>query len=336
MRKALALWMAWLLLAACGPAAHAEQAGFETAGRVRDGLPELTIRVSDTGERQEDALREHTLRVQIEAQDGSFAQELTYRSSELPQQEHLALFARLEDVNFDGFGDLLLLTAQGARNVFFAVAVWNEEAGRFNPVEQTEAWDGESRRLSGTEVEQLELCNHELDPESRCVLSGVNDGFFYYTLTAYCWESRYGQVVRAVWDVYDAGEGLIGESLVLHGTGVTLCWDEQYPESWYYGQEGVYAERSRSAREMITGRASWDPTYLRVANTDWVNLRRQDSTDSPSLAKLDAGTEVVLLADGIGTDEGWVRVYVPADAPPDGTQAGLTGYIWHSFLEPAI
>lgn len=75
---------------------------------------------------------------------------------------------------------------------------------------------------------------------------------------------------------------------------------------------------------------------------DWVHLRKQDSKASPSLAKLKAGERVTLLADDCGAEDGWVRVLYDLGEnqglTPDEYDTGrytLTGYIWHSFLEPA-
>lgn len=80
--------------------------------------------------------------------------------------------------------------------------------------------------------------------------------------------------------------------------------------------------------------------WLQVTNVDWVNLRKQDSKASPSLAKLYAGQEVELLVDACGSENGWVRVLYHCDATGskeefDGIfREAMTGYIWHSFLEP--
>ena len=146
------------------------------------------------------------------------------------------------------------------------------------------------------------------------------------------WEGLFSLVPVSVVDIYDAGEEMIGELLEEHGTGIRRCWDEQYPEEWYYGQDGVANERRASYRSRTMGRADIDPQFMEVANVNWVNLRKQDSKISPSLAKLDAGTEVQVLAKDCGTDRGWVRVYI---SPNEG-ETGLTGYIWHSYLKPVV
>lgn len=307
----------------------AEEGAYEEKNvRIHDGLPPVTIRITDTGERDEESDRHNLLLVHVEAQDGSLSQEFTFWSLELPEHEGVVM----DDVNFDGYQDMVLLTALGARNVFQTVALWNREEGRFAPVMQGVAWDAENRCLS-QESGQLELCNYVLLPERRAIQSAVADGYAYWTETVYAWEGDDELAVQSVADVYDAGESLIGETVLLYDAGVTCCWDESYPEKWYYGEEGkgAHGERRSSIREVTQGRAAQEPELMEVANVDWVNLRRQDSKASPSLAKLTAGTTVVKLADGIGTDGGWVRVWLPAAS--DG-EKGLTGYIWHSYLEP--
>lgn len=299
---------------------------------IHDGLPLMTICVTDTGERDEESRRPYQLLVSVQAQDGSLSQEFTFRSCESPDAEDLFSPVFMKDVNFDGYQDMMLLVAMGARNVLHAISLWNKEEGRFNPVEQNSVWDEQNRCLSW-ESGQVELCNYELIPEQRAIHSVVEDGYAYRTEIVYAWEGEYGLSIKSVAAVYDAGEGSIGETVLIYATSVTRCWDESYPEDWYYGQEGVHDERLSSIREVTLGRAAQEPERLEVANVDWVNLRRQDSKTSPSLAKLTAGTVVVKLADGTGTDGGWVRVWLPEAGKGE---KGLTGYIWHSFLEPCI
>lgn len=298
-------------------------AEYAAAAQIHPSLPAITIRVSDTGLRDETRERENRLLVTIQSADASFSQQLTYDSSETSRHEGAAALARLEDLNQDGYGDLLLLTAQGARNVFYAVSIFHPEEGRFLPVMQGHAWNSEKKALSEMAT-QLELCNHEL--HDGVIVSSVADGYSYHTDISYAWEG-YSLVPAGVVDVYDAGEGMIGELLYTFGTGIRRCWDETYPESWYYAQEGVFDERREAWRSLTLGRAAVDPEWMRVANVDWVNLRRQDSKASPSLAKLDRGTEVQVLGKS-RLDEGWIRVFVW----PEKDETGLNGYIWHSFL----
>lgn len=72
----------------------------------------------------------------------------------------------------------------------------------------------------------------------------------------------------------------------------------------------------------------------------WVNLRKQDSKASPSLAKINAGENVTVLVDACGPENGWVRVlyslgehHTLSQDELDTGRTTLTGYIWHSFLE---
>lgn len=300
---------------------------WERTDSIHPSLPPVTIRVTDAG-RSGDALRENLLRAEIAATDGSFAQTIEWKSMETAAHDGAAALVMLRDVNFDGYNDLLLLTAQGARNVFHALSVYHPEEGRFMPVVQGQAWSTQEKAFSWESV-QLELCNADLYPDERRLLSSVADGYRFFTEIVYEWEGRTGLVPKSVVDVYDAGEGQIGELLYLYATGITRCWDAAYPEEWYYGQEGVFQERLASYRALTLGRALSDHEWAKVAHVDWVNLRQRDSKASPSLAKLDVGTEVCVLARGLGTDQGWVRVYVQ----PEEDKAGLTGYIWHRYLE---
>lgn len=315
----------FLLLSLLLPFSAWAEAALQYTGQVHPDLPSFTFTVTDTGEREDTLTREKLLQVSITAQDGRAPQQLTWRSSEATEQ--LCPFVQLEDMNFDGYNDLVLLTAMGAHNVFSTLSLWDEAAGCFRPVEQFPAWQYETKCFS-FESSQLELCNYQLDPETGMLLSSVADGYRYHTNIVYGWEGRYGLTVRSVADVYDAGKEMIGETVLLYGTDVMRCWDEAYPESWYYEQDGVLSERSKAIREVTMGNAAWDPTLLQVANVDWVNLRKQDSKASPSLARLNAGETVVLLVDECGPENGWVRVWYR-----DGSDM-LTGYIWHSFLEP--
>lgn len=318
------LWI--VLLTVCTGTACADYVRTDT---IQDSLPQIEIHVTNTGESDESYERSNLLKVTITAQDQSIAQELFYRSSEKAEHEGAAALARLSDVNFDGYQDLLLLTAQGARNVFYAVSVFNPEERCFEPVLQTHAWRAKKKAFDREETVQLELCNEVLYPQQRLVASSVADGYSYRTEIVYQWEGRSSLVPASVLDVYDAGNDMIGELLELHATGICRCWDVQYPESWYYGERNVIDERRESAQLLMIGRGQTDPVFAKVANVDWVNLRKQDSKASPSLAKLTEGTEVQVLQENCGTDGGWTRVYVSSQKDEN----GLTGYIWHSYLE---
>ncbi len=341
--------MLWTLLSCCALAddapkmtddkklAQATQGAFVTTGQVHQSVPAMDIRVSDTGVRDETRARGNLLKVSIQAQDGSLSQELTYWSNETPDYEGAAALVCMQDMNFDGYPDLTLLTAMGARNVFYTAALWDTEAGRFREVMEQPAWHTKEKTFSG-EAEQLELCNYELYPQERRVFSSVQDGYRYSTEVVYEWEGKYGLAPKSVADIYDAGEGMIGELLEMHGTQILRLWDEAYPEEWYYGQD-AHTERLTSIRALTLEDALYYPMPMEVDNVDWVNLRKQDSIDSPSLAKLSKGTTVYLLDKSCGSDGGWMRVLVlPGEAgvTPSGEHEdgdGLTGYIWRSYLK---
>lgn len=169
------------------------------------------------------------------------------------------------------------------------------------------------------------------------------DGYAYRTEHVYGWESRYGLTTYNVASVYNAGDGLIGESFEQWGTGFAYWWDQIYPEDWYYGEGNANAKRTEARRLLMLGRGTVDSYYMQVCNVSWVNLRQLDSKESPSLAKLERGTLVQVLATGCGADGGWVLVYcsnddlgvkTDIDMYHDDKPDGATGYIWHSYLEP--
>lgn len=310
--------------------------------RVREDMPALTITMTEDAFDQA-ASRPYTLTAHITAEDGSLAQTITWLSNETPNIERVAALVLLVDYNFDGYCDLQLLTAQGARNVFYTFALWNPEEGRFD-----EVMVGGERLPGGDKregVQQLEVCNPQFFPEQRRILSIVEDGFRWRTETVIYWESSRSQYQQVIASVYDAGSGLIGESLDLWGTGLIRMWDQVYPESWYYGdgEGGASGDRAEAIGLFTRGELNMIPRWAQVANVDWVNLRELDSKSSASLAKLDRGTEVQVLKESCGVDGGWVLVWVDnaalglptgwVDMYQDTAVDGMTGYIWHSFLE---
>ncbi len=318
-----------LLMMLTLPAAQAEY-----TGRVQEDQPWLSITVTQTGEPDAEAERHYTLKASIAASDGSLNQEISWQSNESPRLDRAAAQIMFVDYNFDGYADLQLLTAAGARNVFYAVSLWNPEAGCFDPV-LTDAG------------EQLELCNPVFYLDKKLLLSSVADGYAYRTETLYALESSRFLTPWAVWDVYHAGKDLIGESLTLYGTGISRLWDQTYPESWYYGEgaDGAWGDRDEAVHRLLLKDGLTHSRWMQVANVDWVNLRALDRKDSDSLARLTRGTDVQVLREGCGADEGWVLVWVDncdleafgssSNIPLNDEVEGLTGYIWHSYLEPA-
>ncbi len=311
---------------------------YETTIRVHEDLPPCIIRITDTGENTPDLEDDNILLAEILSPDGTPLQSFTYSSNETPDYDGVAALVMAKDLNFDGYQDLMLLTGAGARNVFHAISLWDSRTNQFRPVEQACEWDRAAGRFSD-KITQVELCNVELFPEKGMLLSDEQDGFRYRRSIYYMFDGTYSLSPKYIWDVYDAGEGLIGESLTEFMTRVVFYWDEQYPEAWYYGQEGVAEERRQAVHDIALGEPP-DNRY-RVANADWVNLRKQDSKESPSLAQLDAGEAVTVLVDACGPENGWMRVLYSAGEKRgltlDEFEAGhylMTGYIWHSFLEP--
>lgn len=315
----------------------------EDDNRVAESLPALSFTVTDTGKGTDNDRRPNLLAVEVVSEDGAFTQTVTWESNEHPDFERLAHFVRLVDYNFDGYKDLQLLVAQGARNVFYAVALWDEAQGRFREVER------HCLHLPGgkidQEITQVEFCNPEFYPDGNPwgrILSVEADGYAYRTEYVYGWESRYGLTTYWVASVYDAGEGMIGESLEQWGTGLCYWWNQTYPEDWYYGEADGSAKRTEARRLLMLGQGTATHYSMMVDNVSWVNLRQLDSKESPSLAKLDRGTTVQVLATGCGEDGGWVLVNcsnsdlgikTDIDKYHDDQPDGATGYIWHSYLE---
>ena len=275
----------------------------------------------------------------VEVTDGSFTQTVTWQALVDADHSGGAPLVSLVDYNFDGHADLQLLAAQGAYNVYYAVALWDAEQGCFREVIQ------DRKHLPGgkyaDQVSQAEFCNPVFYPDAYNpgfgdILSVEADGYAYRTEYVYGWEARYGLTTYWVASVYDAGDGLIGESLEQWGTGFVRWWDQTYPESWYYGEGNASAKRTEARRLLMLGRGTVDGYWMQVDNVSWVNLRQLDSKESPSLAKLDRGKSVHLLATGCGEDGGWMLVHVPADHTSDDDHEldGMTGYIWHRYLEP--
>ncbi len=322
----LALVLAAIMTAGAVPCKAEMTLGTDPAKmQIHPDVPAVTVQVSDTGKRRPGEDRDLVLQVQITAADNSFSQTLEWFSMEDPAFEQVAGMAKLEDMNFDGYGDLLLLTAAGARNVFYALSLWDVEQGRFRPVEQNSLYDRETKTRTGST--QLELCNHVLYPEQRSILSDVADGYAYRTMYLYTLEGNYGLDLRYIYDVYRPKENTVAETLVHYATQYELCWDEQYAENWYLGGQGeVISERRAAALEVMVGKAHTDADWMEVTNVDWVHLRKENSTESDSLAKLNRGTEVVRL----GEENGWVRVWIPSG---NQEEKGQTGYIWHRYLK---
>lgn len=336
-------WMILLVIClAVFSVANAEStaAVYEKSINIHDSLPPYIIRITDTGEDTADMDSDNILLVEVFSENGELLQSFTYFSNESPEYDGAAALVMAKDLNFDGYNDLMLLSAAGAQNVYYAFSLWDVEEQQFRPVYSDCVWLREEARFSDEAV-QIELCNLELLPEQRMLLSSDPDGFYYTREIFYQFDAPYYLAPKYIWDVYRAGDGMIGETMVESMTQLQFLWDEQYSEEWYYGQDGigVSAERRKAVYEAALSGA--DKKRMRVANVDWVNLRKQDSKASPSLAKITEGENVTVLVDACGPENGWVRVLYSlgehhslSQDEYDTGRTTLTGYIWHSFLEP--
>lgn len=308
------IWFALviLLLAACP--ALAETATF--TGRVREDMPELSVTVTQTGEFDNTARHPYTLTARITAEDGSLMQEITWQSNETPDVERAAALVMFVDYNFDGYADLQLLTAAGARNVFYVFSLWNPETGRFDS-------------LTTLHGQVLEVCNPIFYYSRREILSVVADGWRYRTETLLWWRDDRTIEERVVAEIYDPGvNSLIGERLtIVDGEKRHLLWDQQYEEDWYYGPN----DHRSGALGLFTHEGSY-PFQIQVIHEDFVYLRSQDDINSTPLAQLPSGETVYVILFGIGLDDGWVLVYHRTDNADEAL--GQIGYVWHSFLGP--
>lgn len=287
--------------------------------RVRSDLPALTISVTEDAF-NEAADRPYTLTAHITAEDGSLAQAVTWHSNETPNIERAAALVLLVDHNFDGYHDLQLLTAAGARNVFYAFALWNPQQGRFDEV----------TTLHG---EQLEVCNPILYHDRREILSIVQDGWRYRTETLLWWRDDRTVVERVIAEVYDPGmNDYVGERLtIVDGDQRHILWDQVCEEAWYYGMAEGASDHHGAALGLFTYEGEY-PYAIQVTHEDFVYLRSRDDVNSTPLARLPGGTTVYVLLTGIGPDGGWVLVW--HDTGNIDEVRGHVGYVWHSFLGP--
>ena len=220
MKKACIILFAVLLLAVCS-CVHAESTvvSYEKTVNIHDALPPYIIRITDTGEDTDDLIPDNILHVEVFCEDGERLQAFTYFSGETPEYDGAAELVMAKDLNFDGYNDLMLLSGAGAQNVFHAISLWDSQTNQFRPVEVACNWNRETKRFDPG-IRQLELCNVELIPEKKYLYSSVQDGYRYRRDICWGWESQYGITGYFIWDVYDAGDGLIGESLYQFGSQV--------------------------------------------------------------------------------------------------------------------
>ena len=277
---------------------------YRMTGRPHKSLPKMQFIFEDTGRINEQD--EHVMKLDVRAEDGNYQQEIEYASWENGEMS-LGL-ARLEDINFDGYLDLVLAHALGASNWFTIFAPWLPEEGRFSEP-----------------IQDIRFCNYVLYPEEKIALSSEKDGAASYHDKAYSWIG--GQLTLMGESVMSSSPTQMKERVVKYFSDGTewICWDDEYPIAWYDGDSRVWNERRDTALAMLIHGTRGH--RARVANVDWVNLRQQDSKQSKAIAKLTAGTEVEILSYGCGEDQGWIRVLVDQDGK------SLTGYIWKTYLE---
>lgn len=329
MRKIVVSLLVTCLLLSVGFISIAEEATFEMNGKIHESIPDINIKITriSTDETRE---RQYDLLVHITYADGH-VQEFCYEATEAPVTPCIVPQARLEDLNFDGYSDLILLVAEGASNVYQTVAIWNNDKQAFIPPETACHWQRETH--SWSDPVQLEFCNYILYPEQKVILSWENDGYAFLRLTSYFWESRYGLMTRGIFERYEIDANTFGEDLHLfYGTQSLHCWNDRY-QSKAFDNSKAYDERIHSAQRLLIN-GYWSLETMCVSNVDWVNLRQAPDKSSKSLAHLNAGAAVNVLATDCGNDEGWIRVWYRPEGedPTNPNSIGMTGYIWHSFL----
>ena len=322
------------------PQTPTEAQCFCSSYRLYPKGPIYDLVLSDTGARRSvDALRELVLRVTLTARDGSLSQTFEFDSSLAPEMRPEGPLVWMDDLNLDGYDDLMLCTARGASNVFSIFCLWDPKENRFDPPMIQSPFDPETERWGDPVL--LELVNYEIEAEivtagrtirPLLLISNENDGADAHTQRTYLWEDRdrggRSLSLYSVFDVYDAGKDRVGERMFRFMSQGEKLWDQQYPRAWY---DGTRAHQDH--REAVDTLLEDRTTILSVAHPSWVHLRERDSNASRSLARVDAGTQVRALKEGCA--DGWTLVLYDTHEVQDdffGTKTML-GYIWHSFLE---
>ncbi len=261
----------------------------------------------------------YTLKAEIQSRDHTFSQTLTYESRETPRMDEAASMARLYDINQDGFRDLVLSVRADASNLHESFCLWNPDKGAFDPVMKCAGWNG------GPTEGQLELADLSLTVtgEGEPVLISYEEyGATHAETVFYLWEKRQ-PVPVAAYTVDTPDEKTVRESLLLMKPSQMTLWDNTYASDWYYGDTAPFLKREEGIKRLVLNA----PTYRKVAGVDWVHLRALDSKQSASLAHLNRGTQVQVLAEDCA--DGWIMVWWKK---PD-SDTGQTGYIWHRYLQ---
>ena len=120
MRKRLMILLMICLAVFSVANAESPSAVYEKTINVHDSLPPYIIRITDTGEDTADMASDNILLVEVFSENGEKLESFTYFSNESPEYDGVAALAMAKDLNFDGYNDLMLLSAAGARKVFHA------------------------------------------------------------------------------------------------------------------------------------------------------------------------------------------------------------------------
>lgn len=306
--------------------------GFCRSFNVAPEGPTVDLVIIDTGGRNApEARHENVLSAEITLRETGETKRFMYDSAETPAADPMSCLAWIQDLNFDGYGDLLLCAARGAANEYSVFCLWEPEKGQFGDIQTHCAFDLETERTSDR-VTPLELVNYTLrreDSGARYIISRENDGVACYTQLVYRWDGDGPELIHAH-DISPVIGSLIRERAFLFSSQGVKLWDHMYPTEWYYGATDPFRAFEAAAD------AFWQGGEIRikhVANTDWVNLREWDSKQSTSLARLDRGTEVRVLMEDCA--DGWTLVLWDTGESQEfwfGNRTGI-GYIWHSFLE---
>lgn len=308
--------------------------------RLYPESPIYDLVICDTAKRRsENSLRENVLSVTLTARDGSLSQQFEYDSAETPSTVTGGTMAWMDDINFDGYDDLVLCAGRGASNEFSVFCVWNPHENRFDEVMTEARFDLTSERFG--DIVPLELVNYELQPSSKndegmvvppMIISNENDGCAAHTRRFYQWEQGSTGATPhliAVFDVYETENDRIGERMYTFASQGVKLWDTQYPSQWYY-ETNAYQDHMDAADAVVRD------SYVAkcVTHSNWVHLREMDSKRSRSLARLDKGEEVRVLKENCA--DGWTLVLWNTWEAQDGGWFGnkmMIGYVWHSFLQ---
>ncbi|MBQ9262652.1 MAG: hypothetical protein IJ189_00395 [Clostridia bacterium] len=305
-------------------------------GRVTADGPMLDIMITDTGRTNPpEAWHEHILSVSVSVRGTENGFSFEYDSDETPEASNGWIF-EMKDVNFDGYKDLVLVTARGASIEFTIFGLWNPETDRFDRPMTYCPFDLDNACFS-QEVVPIELANYSLrkgENDFGYLISYENDGVVSHTQSVYRYEQKEADhvlltLVHDVQSGYGDQHDCLRERVFAFGSRREKVWDHLYPEDWY-GDTMAYNDHWEAVQHY---RKDADPQYMAVANVDWVNLRELDSKQSRSLARLNRGTEVRVLKENCA--DGWTMVLWNTGEPQNAWFGDRTeiGYIWHSYLE---